>query len=52
MQLKLRLIVPLLLSTLAAALYAALQFWLSGGSIAWFGAFLASAALHSKCTAH
>ena len=45
MQLKLRLIVPLLLLTLATALYSAAQFWLSGGSVAWFGAFSASAAL-------
>ena len=45
MQLKLRLMVPLLLSTIAAALFSAGQIWLSSSSIAWFGAFLASATL-------
>ena len=45
MQLKLRLIAPLLLSTTATALFSAVQIWLSSHPITWFGAFLASAAL-------
>ena len=44
-QLKLRLVAPLLLSMVAAGLFSAFQLWQSSGSIAWFGAFLASAAL-------
>ncbi len=45
MQVKQRLIVPLLLATVAAAVYSAIRFWLTGGSIAWFGAVLACAVL-------
>lgn len=45
MQTKLKLIVPLLLVTVAAAVYSATQVWLTDGSVAWLGAFLACGAL-------
>lgn len=45
MQLKLKWIVPLLLSSLAASAYSAVRLWTSSGSIAWLGALLACAAL-------
>ena len=45
MQRKLQWIAPLLILTMAAGLFSGLQFWQSGRSLAWFGAFLGSAAL-------
>lgn len=47
MQLKSRLMGPLLLTTVAAGLLSVFQFWQSSGSLAWFGAFLACVALPS-----
>ncbi|MEO1202444.1 MAG: redoxin domain-containing protein [Pseudomonadota bacterium] len=45
MQRKLKLIVPLLLASIFVALVAAAQTVRTGGSVAWFGAFVASSTL-------
>lgn len=45
MQLKMRLLVPLLLATATAAGYSATEVWQTGWSAAWTGALLACAAL-------
>lgn len=45
MQAKLRMLLPLLASTTAVGLVSALLVFLSANSLAWFGAFLAAAAL-------